>query len=170
MLKRYVIAPLKIALTWLVALVLLFEEWGWQPLSRAFAALARLAPLAKLEAWIGRLPPYGALAVFVVPTLLLFPLKLVALWLLAQGQHVAALALLVGAKLAGTGLVARIYIVTKAQLMQIWWVARLHDVYLPWQEAVFARVRASWPWRFGRVMKSLARRRIARIWARLGAV
>ena len=51
----------------LLALVLIFEEWGWEPLQRLAARLARLPLWARLEALIVRLPPYAALAVFFVP-------------------------------------------------------------------------------------------------------
>ena len=65
-----------------VALLILFEEWGWEPLKRAMAWLMRWAPLAWLERVIARLPPYPALLVFFAPTLLLLPIKLAALWLI----------------------------------------------------------------------------------------
>jgi hypothetical protein len=51
-----------------VFLILLFEEWGWEPLSRFFARLARLPLWAKLEDIITRLPPWGALLVFLYPS------------------------------------------------------------------------------------------------------
>ena len=41
----------------LLALIIVFEEWGWRPLAAALASLARLAPVAKLEAGIAALPP-----------------------------------------------------------------------------------------------------------------
>ena len=53
----------------LVALVLLFEEWGWEPLQAAMARIARLPPLAWLERRIARLPSWAALLVMAVPVL-----------------------------------------------------------------------------------------------------
>ena len=69
-----------------LALVLLFEEWGWDPLARLFARLARLPMWAQLEALITRLPRWGALLIFVVPWALLLPIKLLALFLFAHSQ------------------------------------------------------------------------------------
>lgn len=34
--------------SWALALVILFEEWGWEPLARALAALMRLEWFARL--------------------------------------------------------------------------------------------------------------------------
>ena len=39
-----------------------------------------------VEGRIHQLPPYGALAIFLLPTLLLLPVKLLALWLIGQGK------------------------------------------------------------------------------------
>ncbi|EWS58361.1 hypothetical protein Y694_03749 [Methylibium sp. T29-B] len=40
-----------------VALLILFEEWGWRPLSRALGRLARWPPIARLEDRLRRAPP-----------------------------------------------------------------------------------------------------------------
>jgi hypothetical protein len=67
---------LRTALEILVALIIVFEEWGWRPLADLLGRLARWRPWAAIEAVIIRLPPYVALVVFALPTLLLLPLKL----------------------------------------------------------------------------------------------
>ncbi len=86
----------------LLALVLIFEEWGWEPLQRLAARLARLPLWARLEALIVRLPPYAALAVFFVPMLLLLPIKLLALYWISRGHAVLGLLVVLAAKLLGT--------------------------------------------------------------------
>ncbi len=154
-------------LTVVVGIFLLFEEWGWEPLRRATLALSRLQPIAALERAIVQLPPYAALVVFAVPIILLIPVKLGALYLLALGQHVLAIGLLIAAKLVGTGLAARLYQLTQPQLMRIPWFAHAYALFAPWKEAAYARVRASRAWRWGRVVKYLATQRIARIWTAL---
>ena len=73
----------------LLALLILFEEWGWEPLQRLLAAIGRWPGLRWIEGAIRRLPPYGALALFALPSLLLVPVKLGALWLIGHGQVVA---------------------------------------------------------------------------------
>ncbi len=140
-----------------LALVIIFEEWGWKPLSEALAQLARLRPIAALEGLVMRLPPYPALAVFALPTVLLFPLKLVALWLIAKGQIVAATVLFAGAKVAGTALLARIFQLTQPALMRLWWFAWTYSVFVPWKEALVARVKATPVWQGAKALMARAK-------------
>jgi hypothetical protein len=160
------IKPLLVAvLQVLAALVLLFEEWGWKPLSDALAWLARFPLLARLEALISRLPPYAALLVFALPTAILLPVKLAAMWLLAQGQVATATATFIAAKIASTALVARIFILTRPSLMRIGWFASAYNWFIPWKDRLFAEIRASWVWRYGRMVKTRVRHEIKQAWA-----
>jgi hypothetical protein len=147
-----------------VALVLLFEEWGWKPLSEALAWLARFPIAARLEAFISRLPPYAALLVFALPTAILLPVKLVAMWLLAQGKVATATATFIAAKVASTALVARIFILTRPSLMRIGWFASAYNRFIPWKDRLFAEIRASWVWRYGRMVKTHIRLKIKKAW------
>lgn len=144
-----------------LALWLLFEEWGWKPLAAALARLGRLAPFAAAERLIQRLPPYPALLVFALPSALLFPLKLVALYLVTQGFKVAAAGLFVGAKIVGTALVARLFQLTQPALMRIGWFRRGYEILMPWKDALFAQIRASWAWRYGRIVKARIKKALA---------
>ncbi|HEY7083629.1 MAG TPA: hypothetical protein VH519_02345 [Hyphomicrobiaceae bacterium] len=144
-----------------VALIIVFEEWGWRPLADLLGRLARWRPWAVIEAAITRLPPYAAFIVFVLPTALLLPLKFLALFLIAQGQIFLATLLFIAAKVVATALIARLYILTEPALMQIGWFAWGHDTLMPWKEALTARVRSSWVWREGRLLKQRAKRTIA---------
>lgn len=147
-----------------LALIIVFEEWGWRPLAAALASLARLAPVARMEAGIAAFPPYPALGVFAGPSLLVLPLKLVSLWLIAQGHLVLATLLFIGAKIVGTALLARIFQLTQPALMRLAWFAWIYDTVMPWKAALVARVRASWAWRLGRVVKERAKRRARAVW------
>lgn len=126
-LGRAFVALLGHGLAAIVALVVVFEEWGWRPLANLLGQLARLKPIAWLEDRIRLLPPYGALAIFALPSASLFPLKLLALYLIAQGKTVLATALFVGAKVVGTALIARLYMLTEHALMRIGWFKRAYD-------------------------------------------
>jgi hypothetical protein len=151
----------------LLALVLLFEEWGWEPLQRLLARLARWRGFAWIEERIRALPPYAALVVMVVPAALLAPSKIVALAWIAAGHVLAGAALVVGAKIVGTALVARLFVLTKPALLTLPWFAALYTRWTAWKEGVFARVRASWVWRAGRVIGRRARRLAERLGRRL---
>ena len=155
------------ALNVLLALLLLFEEWGWRPLSSLLAQLARFRIWALAELWIAGLPPYGALTALAVPSMIVIPTKLIGVYLLATGHILTATALILCAKIVGTALVARIFILTKPQLMQIAWFQRTLDTFVPWQEALFTKVRATWAWRTGHVAKRRANTYVRRSWTLL---
>jgi hypothetical protein len=96
--------------------------------------------------------------VFALPTVLLLPLKFLALFLVAQGQIFLAGLLFVAAKVVATALVARLFMLTQPALMQIGWFASAHDTVMPWKDALVERVHASWPWRAGRIWKERFKR------------
>ena len=142
----------------LLALLILLEEWGWRPLADLLGRFARWRPWARVESAIARLPPYAALFVFIVPTIVLLPLKFLALFLIANGQLVLAALLFAVAKVVATALVARLFLLTQPALMQIGWFAWCYDRFMPWKETLVAYVRASWVWRTGRLWKERAKR------------
>ena len=155
---RLIAGGARLVLQTLLALIIVFEEWGWRPLAAALAQLARLKPIAWLEAHIQRLPPYGALVVFAAPSILILPLKLVALYLITSGREIAATLLFIGAKVVGTAIVARLFQLTEAQLLQIPWFAWAYGIVMPWKHALTDWIRESWAWRYGRVVKERVRR------------
>ena len=159
--------PIIAALNVIAALIVLFEEWGWRPLSDFIARLAKYAPVAAVERWIAGLPPYAALFAIALPTTLLLPLKFVAVWLLANNHFATATLLFLGAKLASTALIARVFILTKPALMRIAWFARAYDWFVPWKDALFAQIRASWIWRYGRMVKTRIKLELGWAWARM---
>lgn len=151
----------------LAALILLFEEWGWRPLSNLIAQLARFPVWAALERWIAGLPPYGALVTLSVPSAILIPAKFLGVYLLVTGHFVTAIAIIIAAKLASTALIARIFFLTKPQLLQIAWFRSFYEAFVPWQEALFARIRGSWAWRYGRVLRWRAKGYVGRTYSTL---
>lgn len=151
-----------------LAVVLLFEEWGWEPLAAALARLARLPLWAWLERRIAALPPWAAVLVFFVPMVALFPIKLLALYLFAKGYATAGLGLLLAAKLAGTAVLARLFSLTQPALMRLAWFAYGYPRWKAWKDALFEKVRRSAPWRAGRHMKRRIKARwqaLRRTWA-----
>ena len=148
-----------------VALVLLFEEWGWAPLAAAFARLARLPLLRQLEAWIARLPPWAALLTFATPAAALLPVKLAALYLFGAGHAAAGVTILLLAKLAGTALVARLFMLTQPALMQIGWFARWYPRWKAWKDGLLAQVRTSALWQTAGRFKSAVRAQVRAWWS-----
>ena len=140
-----------------VALLLLFEEWGWEPLAACFAALGRLPVWRRLEGLIAGLPPWAALLAFGVPVLALIPIKLLALYLIGEGQIGLGIAVILSAKLAGTAMAARLFQLTQPALMQLKWFARSYGAFKNWKDWMLRRLRTSWPWRAGRLLKRRAK-------------
>ncbi len=141
----------------LFAAVLLFEEWGWEPLARIFARLARLPLWAWIERRIRALSPTGAVLAFGVPMLTLFPVKLLALYLFGRGQTTLGLVLLIGAKLGGTAVLARLFQLTQPALMQLAWFARWYPRWKTWKDAILVEVHNSAVWRAAQDLKRRAK-------------
>ena len=160
---------LKAVFSWALALLILFEEWGWEPLANALAALGRLPILRSLERCIRALPPYAALAVFFAPSLALLPVKFLALWLIGMGHGLIGLGIIVIAKVAGTAVVARLFALTQPALMQLPWFARWYVRWTAWKNALIARVRASAAWKTIARAKAEARATWRRIKTALSA-
>src|ERR1043165_8828396 len=167
----------------LLALVFLFEAWLWEhlrPIVAWVVGLVRWDRLkARLAAAIGHLPPYPTLLVFLSPVVLLFPLKLLGLWMLAHGSWLGAMAVLALAKIVSMGVTAFIFELTRPKLLQLNWFRRFYEFVLvlldkahalidPLKIAIKLRMRTLFwlmkPGRSGRFF-----RRIARIRRRLQA-
>lgn len=122
-----------------VALVLLVEEFGWEPLAAWLGRLARWPPVERLEAAIQRLPPRLGLVLFGVPAVLLFPIKIAALALIEAGHGALGLGVIVLAKVVGTAVVGRLFVLLEPQLMHFRWFRRA----LRWWRATKARIGAA---------------------------
>jgi len=136
---RHLTRPLWI----LLALVFLFEAWLWNRLAPIVAAIVDLVAWRELKirvaAAIERLPPYPTLLVFLIPVVLLLPLKFLGLWMLARGSWLGAMATLALAKVVSVGVTAFIFDLTRPKLMQIPWFARFYALVmrgLDWAHAL----------------------------------
>lgn len=139
LLKKILAAPFVL----IAAVFVLLEDWLWDDLQRLAAAIGRLPIFRQFESLIVGLPPYGALAMFATPSLLLFPVKLAALWFIAHGQPVFGFLIAVAAKVAGTALIARIYQLTEAKLLLIGWFAGLHTRFVAFKVRVYTTIKAT---------------------------
>jgi hypothetical protein len=146
-LKRLLSGLFNLTLGPVLALILIFEEWGWEPLARLMGRLARLPLWARMERFIAGLPPYGALVAFFAPALMLLPVKLLALYWISRGHAVLGIAVVLGAKMLGTAAVARLFALTQPALMKMPWFARLYSRWVPWKNALIARVKNTPVWR-----------------------
>jgi hypothetical protein len=138
----------------LAALVLFIEEWGWRPLTAFVARLAKWPPLARFEALVRAAPPRIALLLFLAPAVALFPIKLLALWILSRGHALLGITVIVVAKLLGTAIVGRLFILTESQLMHFAWFARALTWWRVTKQRVMDALRRSAAWRGARRLKT----------------
>ena len=89
--------PVRALLLLLAAAILALEEWGWRPLVAWAARIARWPPLAAVERRLQASTPTVAVLSFLAPAVLLFPVKLLALWLIHLGHVAAGVAVIVAA-------------------------------------------------------------------------
>jgi hypothetical protein len=120
---------------WVIpALLFLFEAWLWDRLQPIVARIVGVIPWGWIKPalirLVDRLSPEATLVVFAVPFIILLPLKFLEFWLLAHRQWVAAIMVLVLAKLVGLGITAFIFEVTKDKLLQMAWFRRLYEFFL----------------------------------------
>ena len=149
----------------LLALVFLFEAWLWEhlrPIVRWIVdRIAWDTAKARTAAWIEHLPPAATLLVFLVPVILLLPVKFVGLWMLAHGSWLGAMAALGFAKVVSMGVTAFIFDVTRPKLLQLAWFRWLYEhmiAWLAWAHGLIDPVKAEL-----RALTAPVRRRLARL-------
>ena len=81
--------------------------------------LDRLKVGRRLRRWIMSLRPYPSLSLFIVPFVLLEPVKPVAAYLIATGRYFAGMALLIGGEMLKLVLVERLFSVCRRKLLSI---------------------------------------------------
>ena len=115
----------------LLALLFFAEAWLWDHLEPVVARLVALIPLVGLKRALARgisgLPPWATLFVFALPFAAMAPLKFLEFYFIAKHQWFAAFGVIVFIKLAGVGITAFIFDVTRDKLLQMAWFRRLYD-------------------------------------------
>jgi len=157
-----------------LALLFLLEAWLWDHLEPIVARLVNLIAWDHLKQKIARtisgLPPWATLAVFIIPFIVLLPLKFLEVFLLAKRQWFAAVLVLLFAKLLGLGVTAFVFDATRDKLLQMAWFERMFDWFMwarDWAHAMTEPIRErvqqiAWllkPQRAGRFLRRLMRLR-----------
>ena len=136
--QRCLTAPLVI----IASLLIWIEETLWKWLKWLMAKIAVLAWVRRLESLICQLPPYATVVVFFLPLTILLPFKLVAVYWLSQGYWFGSLAVIILAKILGTAIEARMFVICKPKLMTIPWFRRLHDVVVQIRDRLHAALHS----------------------------
>lgn len=130
----------------LAAVWIVLEEWIWDGLTAAMAWVGRLPVVRWVEARIAALPPYAAMAMFLVPMVSLFPAKLLGLWLIGTGRVTTGLVVFAAAKVLGTALAARLFALTKPRLLTVRWFRRVYEWFTAWRDRLHAWLRSLRVW------------------------
>ncbi len=144
--KRHLKRALELLFVPIAAAIVFIEETLLHYLGLAMAAIAKWPPVAAVEAWLRRLPPWGALLIFAAPSLLVVPIKLAAVWFALQHRYGLSLASVVVGKMLATALVARLYLVLRPTLVRMAWYLRAETWLFDWRDRLYAFVRALPAW------------------------
>lgn len=147
-------------LSWLVAAVFLLEEAIWNWTAKKMALLGNLPAIAYLESKVHALPPYPALAVFLLPDVFIVPAKILGMHFFASGYVILGVIVILIAKVSGMALFAYIFGLTKPALMQLGWFKKLHDWIVHYSDRIHAYLDG---WEAYQVMKSKVRSTVATV-------
>ena len=125
------------------AVIIILEDWLWDDLARFAAYVGQLPILRAIESLIVALPPYLALFVFAVPTLLLIPVKLIAFYFIAHGQETLGFVTVLLAKFVGTAFVARLFVLTRPKLMRIGWFVWVYEKFISFKQQLYSVLRST---------------------------
>ncbi len=157
-----------------LAIVFLIEAWLWDRLEPIVARIVAVIPWQRLKALLARsidqLSPTGTLVVFLVPIAVIIPIKVIGLWLVAEGYWVHAAGMLLLAKLAGLGTTAFVFDACRDKLLQLVWFRLLYESVIALRDwahgmvdPIMQRIRRlvwlSRPQRAGRFLRRIARLR-----------
>lgn len=160
---RKVLRPILI----LLAIAFLIEAWLWDWLEPIVARVVNILPLKRVKAavtrWVDQLPPAGTLVVFLVPMVLIVPIKIIEFWLFVNGAWLEGVGALVLAKLVFLGTTAFVFDVTRDKLLQLDWFRVLYDYVMwlrDWAHALVEPIKA----RIAMRLKLMTPGRLSRAW------
>ena len=139
---RDILSP---AVALLGAMLFLWEEILWANVGRAMAALGRVPAVGRLETNIRGLPPYAAVILFAIPFLIVWPLKIGALWLVALGRPITGTTIFFVFEVGGAALAARVYALCRPALRTLPWFVAAEERLLRYSvraHAMLARIPA----------------------------
>jgi hypothetical protein len=140
-------------LTPVAIIVFLIEDLLIRRLGRQLGRLASWPPIARAEAWAARLPPYGALALFLLPSTLIVPEKLLVILLFRSHHYWLAVAVLIGAKLFATAVVGRILSICHPTLSQLAWFRHADGWVRLTRNRIHGAIRSTALWRTSERLK-----------------
>jgi hypothetical protein len=164
--NRHLKYAIEVLLVPIAAAIVFIEQVLIKFLNRMMAALARLPIVAKFEAWLVTLPPWAAVFTFALPSILILPVKLSALWFVAHRHFALAFGAVALGKVLATAIVARLYRILRPTLMRLAWFAWADTRFFLWRDWAYGFVRSLPAWR--KTAEMIERMKV-RFWAIVGA-
>ena len=115
-----------------LAILLIIEEWLWDGLNALGHSLIKWVRLESFECWLSLRTPNQALIAFSIPLMIVTPLNVIAISLLARGMILEGLLMEVFVKLLATVLVARVFALTKPQLLSFSFLRNVYQTITQW--------------------------------------
>ncbi len=141
--KRILLSPI----TLLILIFFLLEDLFLTLLRPIVRVLGQLAPFLAIGRWLRALSPYQALFAFLVPLVLLEPVKVFSLFWIGIGHFVSGALLLIGSYVLSLLIVERMFHVTRDKLLSIGWFAWCFGLVMGVRNWAYARLRSSLVWR-----------------------
>ncbi|MDO9270971.1 MAG: hypothetical protein Q7T96_17845 [Methylobacter sp.] len=146
----------KILLSFL-AIFLIIEEWLWDLLTAFGRSLSQWLNLQQFEQWLSQTTATMALVAFGIPILIVTPINLAAFGLLAKGLILQGILVEVLAKLLGTLLVARVFALTKPQLLTFTFLRVIYTTITGWLQWAHAKVTETGIYRWAKQLRNKAK-------------
>ena len=143
----------------LLAIFLIIEEWLWDLLTAFGHSLVHWLNLESVERWLTRTSPNMALVAFSIPILIVTPINLAALGLLANGLILQGILMEVLAKLLGTLLVARVFALTKPQLLTFSFLNIIYTIIIGWLQWAHQKITETPVYCWAKQLKTVAKAR-----------
>lgn len=116
--------------------IIVFEELFWAAFESISKFFARFEIVKRIEGYVLKMSPFWCLLLFLIPVLIIQPPELFGLWLIAKGNIISGSTLFFGAKIIGTFFAARLFLITKHKLLQIYWFAMFYYVFTDWKDSI----------------------------------
>ncbi len=143
------------------AVVLIIEEWLWDLLTAFGHSLVRWLNLESFEQWLSQTSPSLALVAFSIPIMIVTPINLIAFGLLAHGLILQGILLELLAKLLGTVLIARVFALTKPQLLTFTLLRVIYTTITGWLQWAHQQITETAFYRWSKQFKAEAKARFA---------
>jgi hypothetical protein len=137
---------LEIAIVPFAAAVVFVEQVLIRYLNMMMAAVSRWPPVARFERWLMSLPPWAAVLAFAMPSIIILPVKVSALWFAAHHRYALATGAVVLGKILATAILARLYRILRPTMMTLSWFAWADTKFFLWRDWAYAFVRSLPAW------------------------